>query len=811
MAKDLFEQYGVTFSEPRGPVDLLNPAAPPRPDAPVQTRRGLREQASLVDRVSYEAGTPVLPESDLTWGQRADLGLSDTADERAAKFKATIAPEGDYRTIKMKTGDVDIYRRSPDEPWRMRDTPTFDWKDIADSPQDVATTAAQAGIAAAGPVGIGAQLGLQALASGVTHLGKEGIESLRGFQQQPAGEVLGQAGITTLGDLAAGALPAGFARMMTGPKAQASQTMWNDFEAIKALQNQNPNLADPLVHQINPDNLILGRLAAQSSSTSPVMKQALRGQQMSFGDLLNQSLSDLPGYIGRTLTTAGRPAMTKARNVLMRDFKLNTEEAGKAIKGIFDWSNPNGFYRKSRQEINKAYADAGRQAEGVSFDITDALDAADEVTRRVDATATTTTDTSNVFDMQGNQLKGVDTTELVNVVKSRGNTVNSIASILNEIDPQQANWEVLKELRSQLGDVMVRNPKDENVVSGAAKRIYGELTRALENPIGGSPGFVKSWQKANSLARRRFEVYEQGRVQQILANDSPTSIAKMFMNDTDTLTPVIREVIDQYDPGKRQLIKKSIQSAIMESPNSAAQIQRWTDQSTGNKQAYDWLFPDKASRQQFRQAAEAMDELRASPLAQMLDTTTRQIDRGKVLLSKVGPAELETTIRQMGGRNSKAFDAMRMAAMDDILTKSMVYNKEGIPTINTTTLRGAIEDARRSGVWEKLFTKEDKIRIRGLDAYARRVFKSLSDTGTSLEQAQAVAALKHPSTFFQGVTALAVNNRVLPPLLLSKSAARLFKPRPPRGPTRKDAWFVFAGQLGTEIAKLAAEHSAESE
>ena len=38
----------------------------------------------------------------------------------------------------------------------------------------------------------------------------------------------------------------------------------------------------------------------------------------------------------------------------------------------------------------------------------------------------------------------------------------------------------------------------------------------MENPINASDGFVSAWQKANSLARKRFEVYEQGRVLRVL-------------------------------------------------------------------------------------------------------------------------------------------------------------------------------------------------------------------------------------------------------------------------------------------------------
>ena len=84
---------------------------------------------------------------------------------------------------------------------------------------------------------------------------------------------------------------------------------------------------------------------------------------------------------------------------------------------------------------------------------------------------------------------------------------------------------------------------------------------------------------------------------------------------------------------------------------------------------------------------------------------------------------------------------------------------------------------RRRGIWEGLLTKEDQVRLEGMEAYVRRTQKSLMDTGTSLEQAQAIA-LKHPSTFLQGVHALAVNNRILAPPLMSKRTSKLFTREP---------------------------------
>ena len=47
--------------------------------------------------------------------------------------------------------------------------------------------------------------------------------------------------------------------------------------------------------------------------------------------------------------------MDRGRREVMRDFKVNNEEAGAAIKGIFDGRAADGFAKKSRAQINAAY------------------------------------------------------------------------------------------------------------------------------------------------------------------------------------------------------------------------------------------------------------------------------------------------------------------------------------------------------------------------------------------------------------------------------------------------------------------------
>ena len=772
--------------------------APPPPAPARQTRRGLREQSSLAERLSYEAGMPVSPESGLSWGERLDLGLSDILTEKQAKLKEYY-PDSQMQEIPLpKRGSRFIYQTEPGAGYQMVDEPGFAPKDLVDQPQELVNIPLQGLMAAFGPVGWGAQVLGQAAIPTLIHEGKERLETARGFQKETP-EQRAKTLATIFGtETVAGGVPGAIGGLI-GKKSGAPGSAARDFESIQALRELEPGLEKANAWQIRPDNLIMGRLAAQAGSTAPTMKAAMEQQQMSFADLIGKMDRELPmTQAGQTLTRTGRTAMTRARNELKRDFRLNREEAGQAIKGVFT----EDFATKSRTAIDDAYREAGNLAEGVEFDLTIAKGAAEDVTKPIKASAGVEAIDDDIADLLNDPLTSDSITKFINVKGDLGGAVGRAARLLEVIDPQQTNWEVIKEIRSQVGDAVAKSPADDTRISGAAKHIYGALTEVMENPVGGNKSFVSAWQKANALASKRFKVYEQGRVLKLMGEDSPLAVAETIAQNPQNLTPVIREVVDQYSRETRDTIRKNTQYEILKADSPRGLLKRWED-----TEAYKWLLPDKKSRVDFKNTVDAMEDLKQLPIERMIAKGGADIDRGRTLIADMGPGEIDKTIRMYGGKASQGGKAMRLAVMDDMLTNTMTTNKDGIPTLDPKKLATWINNAKKRGHWEKLLTAEDKTRIRGMDAYVRRVFKSMSDTGTSLEQAQAIAALKHPSTFLQGFHALFVNNKILAPMLLSPKATKLFKPRTRvRGPRSRVPSWTFAGNFAAEVGNLAEEH-----
>ena len=788
--------------------------APEDTDEGRQTRRGYRYRESYIKRLSGKAGFPVSPESDLSFMERADLGLSDTPQERLAKWKARY-PAGTYTEVPMPGKTEGIYQRYPTDTPRLVDEPGVTLKDLADRPQEMVTVPAQAGLAAMGPPGWAAQLGLQALIPGAVHLGKEGIEEARGYQQEPLGSVLGTAGIESLTDLIAGGAGAGIGatgrairgRNVGGPPQSLVQDM-ADIDAMLQLQPEAKSAdLEPYLYQMRPDQPVIERIGAQMRSTSARAKRAEALQQETFADLINQYRTVQLGKAGVTLSREGERAVRKRAFDITRDFGVDREAAGKIIKGTIT----EDFNTKSRSAIKKAYDKAGELSEGVQFDLSPAQDVSRRVTAPVQATATETVP-GQIIDLGGQPLTEETIQKLVNVKADPDGAVRTVAGLLDQIDPVQTDWRVVKELRSQVGDA-IKEPRLSDASSGQAKSIYAALTDVMENPIGGGNAFVETWKNANRLARERFQIYEDAKIIDILRQDAPAEIAKAVGQNPAAFNETVRGVIRDFAPDKKNKIRDAVSSVIIGGEGSSRQaLKRW---ETDNIAAFQFLYPTRREQGVIRDAARSMDELRAAPVNKLLDFSTAKIARGKSLLQDMGPAEIEDTLRMFrGGKNSQAGEAMRMAAFDDILQGALTTSKEGLPTLNTNKLSAAIQKAKESGVWEKVLTAEDKVKLRGFDAYVRRVFKSLSDTGTSLEQAQAIAALKHPGTFLQGFHALMVNNRVLPLFLMNRRLGKYFKPRTrQRGPSRRgtEGTWVFLGNFAHEVATVSTEETGRSD
>ena len=423
----------------------------------------------------------------------------------------------------------------------------------------------------------------------------------------------------------------------------------------------------------------------------------------------------------------------------------------------------------------------------------------------------TATDIADVIDPATGNISKTAVETYINVAASPGERVNRVASLLSQIDPRQANWEVVKELRTQVGEAIKDLPL-EDAASGKAKAIFGDLTRTIENPVGGGKDFVNAWRQANKFARDRFQVFEDSPVLRLLKEkDAPAAVAKMAAEDPTMLNPMIREVIDNYSPDTRDLYRKTIQKHILGAENAQQGLRQW---ERGNEDALKWLFKDSpASIEQFRETARAMDQLKKAPINEFVESSQAMIDRGRTLFSKIGPGELKQTIAQLGGQKSSGVTAMRLMAFDDIITPSITF-RNGMPFLESGKLNKAILDAKKRGVWDQLLTDRDHRVLTGMDAYLRRVFKSMKDTGTSLEQAQAVAALKHPSTFLQGVHALTVNNRVIAPLMMSPTATKLFaKAGAGRNAGKRGTvpGMTFLGNFTTELMRLIGSEAGREE
>ena len=157
----------------------------------------------------------------------------------------------------------------------------------------------------------------------------------------------------------------------------------------------------------------------------------------------------------------------------------------------------------------------------------------------------------------------------------------------------------------------------DNAANAQAKGLWSELTKTIENPVGGNKAFVDEWKTANDLASYRYKVFGQGKVLDIIKKDSPSEVAGMIAADPHLFTPVVRDVINKYAREDKAIFRDRMKTMLLSDPGgSVKKIDNWALQ---NEAGFRFLFPTKKAADEFKDQAFKFDELKNAPIQQMLD------------------------------------------------------------------------------------------------------------------------------------------------------------------------------------------------
>ena len=688
---------------------------------------------------------------------RLDYSLSDTDKEVTNKFHAKH-PQGVMLRVPVETGTRLVYKEDAHndiERWKTVEDYGFSGKDVADivGSSIPALTSIALGIATEGASVPGQVLAYSGgYAAGYT--GKEAVEQARGYQLEP---ILPSQGVpfsqtTTARGLAGTAETGlmtgviGLGSRMVSPLVgkgvfETSPKVTSALRDIEKAKQAGLGLEKLSAGQMLPENMIIQRLEAQARSTSKVAQFQMENQLKSTSEALKEIKS-----VPITQYQAGQKLLKETKRIYNQE--LN--------------SLKNQMPRVTPRQANLAATEGMRNwQQAYKSDISMSYRALDEIVQREQP----------IFDLNRATQGGSSVREQVNRIRDyalaqtddatinvAGTPIGRLVGIIddiNQIADVQTNYYALKNLRTRAGELIEQWPWESNVNKGQAKALYRTLTQAIENPVNSAPEFVSAHSAVSARARAYYEALDSPSIRAMLKNENTGQLVKKLSAPNSLTDEVISEMNSSFFPREQLLqFKAGVKNEILFSGKSALESIKKYKQS--DPEAWRFLVP-KSEERTLVNVATKVDNLNKSNFAKVVSENSRTKNTVDNLLLKgnISKADIQYLTNNLSPRGKQA---ARAGIFEDILDKAQIETK-GIVTIDKQKLTSTLDDYKKSGLWDSpVLTNDDRIKLKGLESYVSLLRYGTKDPGVSLEAAQAITQLKHPSSFISGAHKLAFNS-----------------------------------------------------
>lgn len=714
--------------------------------------------------------------------ERLDYSLSDTDEEVANKFGRRY-PNGTMARITMPDGNTRlVYRENLENKWKTVEDYGVSLGDIADVGGEIGMMSASM---AAGLATGGSSVVVQMLAYGGGYAGgflmKEASEELRGTQLQPgeevaleAGEKFAEAGIGA--GIAAGVSKLGtmaLQRGIAGGGKEVSQLMQ---DVIKAKES-GLETEELMMHQAAPERMILQRFGAQAEFSSKGVQKKLATQKSSALQALKNAKTD-----GPTEYEAGKQILRETKKIYNQEYNRLVNEIGRSTprqtQEALQGSILN-FIANTKKDVGNLYRnlDIIAEKELPIFDLGKAKTQVNKIKNAVIGAGKPITKEMEAAKEGGYGFAQTPTKEVVTEagpgVQVADTPQGRLIGIINDIDnlsTVQSNYNVVKQLRTRTGDLLENIPWQDNINRKYARELYGVLSDILKNPVNKTKAYPKAVELATAKAKARYDVLDKASIQTIVNSENAGELI-LKLSKPNTLTPDIMNVLKSrfVKSGDLNTFKTGILDQILLDEKGAVNAIKQFRAQTGDPEAWRFLVP-KSKEIKIENIAKQIDKLNDSNIGYVARSKTKEINAVNELLLKKGTskADIDNIVNAF---SSKGNFNLRHAIYEDIINKSKTEIKN-VLTIDPKKLGNVLADYEKSGIWERVLTKEDRIKLKGLKAYVNLIFRRGTDPGTSLEVAQAITNLKHPATFFNGVHQLSVNSAI-GKILMSKWGSKL--------------------------------------
>lgn len=661
-----------------------------------------------------------IDQSGAPFGLRYRIGEGNTLEEKRNALRNKY-PEGDVQNVPVMGL---TYRESPADQWKQVNPRGPDMGDVAQFfSQDTGTIVGSLGAAALTKnpslLMLGATSGLGAAAG---ELAQQGVQELRGVNEEGIGDIATRAGAKGALDLAgtfALSPLIGLKNIWSG--AGATQVPVEGRAAMDAAAELG---MDKLPVGAVTDVPFLRTMEQQSMRIAPAI-----GRQY---DSLRRSLVSITENLG-----GGSPQIRAALDKANRDF-TETLIAGVSHRGGRDMTQAGEAiqtaveaYRKTSQNaVSALYREAEKiapaqfewgAAQGVANDL---LTGSQAPVRRVQPDGTETIGQAATAPLQ--------------------RELQEVAQIVRDLDFSQGGnqLETAASLRTRLHDLKTPAPgQNFNNDHRRASQLYNALTETMLNPVNADPQFLTAYRRATQAASDRFDNIGKSIIIEATRTETPTQLAARLTgpNQVDNIRTLQRVVPAQRFREVQQAYVQQLLDAPHEIPNV---LNRMDDPTLAAL-----LRP--ADRQALEEVGRVAHSMHRFGLGDILE---RQSDNAAVLRELLTTTDtrridnLWRVVNSQGGVNGQVGQTVRSGILDDF-AQGAVNSKKGAKFVSDQYVRDYIEALDASGMGRFLTAKDRRV-MQNIDKVAARLGPG-GDTGASIQAAEVTAGLikAHPGAW----------------------------------------------------------------
>jgi len=672
----------------------------------------------------------------------------DTFEEKANIFFNKY-PNGDFKFINNKLA----YKKMPEDSFSIVDKPFLDsfgsGKEFLTDMSELVLehpemlTSIGVTLATKNPTTI---LGNMAL-FGATGVATEGVvqagQEVFGTSKETFGQMAQRAAVTGLIEL--GGATAGVLLQRLINAGRGGGIFKVSDEARLAQESATElGIGELTVGQLT-NSPFLQKLSGQSASTSGVIVDVIQNQQRELNKVMSQINPKNYDDLVTQLAKLEEKQLAVALNQLGKRNFVSETGAGKEVsKAIGQWEKLS--QHKVSAAYNNAYKILSDKGQELFFDASTVSNTAQSLKQGIQA-ITTKGGAINVQPLQA---------ELLDIVNQ-----------ITKLPPENMTFKVLNAFRQRVydakqipaGQVGIRQEQRK------AMELYDIITKTIQNPTNKDGGFVKAWNKANTMASKRFKQLDEIAIINAAGTETPALLAKRLFSLNEPTT--INTLKKMFYPGT------SRGSSSYGGPGAAewSKVQdAFIGEFLSNSKTLDFIGGTST------QSIRAILGSRAAPFIKSISDIYKIQKNGlnmmnseelakpfiDNLLSSAGK-NINQVKKLVGNMSTDAGTQVRAGIIDNIIRRSSTV-VDGVETISAPTYKSIIKDYADKGILDLLTTAERKA-LENVDNVVGFV-GSKSDVGTSIVGGETVA---QASEFKRSAIISLIKNATIGRVLTSKT------------------------------------------